>query len=143
MFVMLLIVTFSISAAASFVIARLFDRPLGGIVQRLIPDEMAVAWHRYIHFGLYLVGVNGGVRIWEFEKYVLPRGGLPEPLLLTADRWALEVYRTLMGTLQTVAEVLLVFFLVALLAYLIIRSREALHARPGLGRPVAARAAAT
>ena len=124
MFVLLLLVTFSIAAAACFVIARMFDRPLAGIVARLIPDELAVAWQRYILFGLYLVGVNGGVRIWEFEKYVLPAGGTREPLVLTPDRWALEVYRTLMGTLQSVAAVLLGLFVVALVSYLVVRSRE-------------------
>ena len=124
MFVLLLLVTFSIAAAACFVVTRMFDRPLAGIMSRLIPDELAVAWQRYVLFGLYLVGVNGGVRIWEFEKYVLPPGGARLPLDLTADRWALEVYRTLMGTLQSVAAVLLGLFVVALFAYLAVRSRE-------------------
>ena len=124
MFVLLLIVTFTLATGASFVIARLFDRPLAGIVTRLIPDDLAIAWQRYILFGLYLVGVNGGVRIWEFEKYVLPGAGVPLPLRLTADRWALEVYRTLMGTLRSVAVVLFVLFVVALIAYSMVRSQE-------------------
>ena len=124
MFVLLLIVTFTLATSASYVIARLFDRPLGGIVARLIPDELAIAWQRYILFSLYLVGVNGGVRIWEFEKYVLPGATVPVPLVLTADRWALEVYRTLMGTLRSVAVVLFILFVVALVIYLVMRARE-------------------
>jgi hypothetical protein len=137
MFVLLLLVTFSIAAAASFVVVRMFDRPLAGIVARLIPDELAIAWQRYVTFGIYLVGVNGGVRIWEFEKYVLPPYSAAEPLVLTADRWALEVYRTLMGTLQSVAIVLLALFAVALVGYLAVRRRETAHGdgavRPALG----------
>jgi hypothetical protein len=124
MFVLLLVVTFTIAAAASFVITRMFSRSLAGIIARLIPDELAVAWHRYIVFGLSLIGVNGGVRIWEFEKYVLPLGAEHETLVLTPDRWALEVYRTLMGTLRSIALVLLLFFVVALIAYLGVRARE-------------------
>ena len=124
MFVLLLIVTFTLATVASFVVARMFDAPLAGIVARLIPDELAVAWHRYIVFGFYLIGVNGGVRIWEFEKYVLPLGNSHETLVLTPDRWALEVYRTLLGTLRSVASVLLLLFVLALFAYLIVRSRE-------------------
>ena len=124
MFVLLLIVTFTIATVASFVISRMFDRSLAGIIARLIPDELAVAWHRYVLFGLYLVGVNGGVRIWEFEKYVLPLGAQHETLVLTPDRWALEVYRTLMGTLRSIALVLLLFFAVALISYLGVRARE-------------------
>jgi hypothetical protein len=124
MFVLLLVVTFTIATAASYVLARMFDKPLAGIIARLIPDEMSVAWHRYVLFGLYLIGVNGGVRIWEFQKYVLPIGVARDTLVLTADRWALEVYRTLMGTLQSIAQVLLLIFLVSLVAYLIVRARE-------------------
>jgi hypothetical protein len=124
MFVVLLIVTFTIATAASAAVARVFDRPLSGIIARLIPDELAVAWQRYIIFGLFLVGINGGVRIWQFEKYVLPPFARAEPLVLNADRWALEVYRTLMGTLRSVAAVLLVLFVLALVAYIIVRQRE-------------------
>ena len=132
MFVLLLIVTFTLATAASFVIARMFNQSLAGIIGRLIPDELAVAWHRYVLFGLYLVGVNGGVRIWEFEKYVLPIGAQRETLVLTPDRWALEVYRTLMGTLRSIAVVLLLLFVVALFGYLIVRARER-TARPAVG----------
>ena len=134
MFVLLLIVTFTLATAASFVIARMFNQSLAGIISRLIPDELAVAWHRYVLFGLYLVGVNGGVRIWEFEKYVLPIGAQRETLVLTPDRWALEVYRTLMGTLRSIAVVLLLLFVVALFGYLIVRARER-TARPTVGSP--------
>ena len=124
MFVLLLVVTFTLALAASFVVTRTFNQPLAGIIARLIPDELSVAWHRYILFGLYLVGINGGVRIWEFEKYVLPIGATHDTLVLTPDRWALEVYRTLMGTLQSDAGVLLLLFVVALIAYLIVRAKE-------------------
>ena len=130
MFVVLLIVTFTIATVASAAVARAFDRPLSGIVARLIPEELAVAWQRYIIFGLFLIGINGGVRIWAFEKYVLPPFGRAEPLVLNADRWALEVYRTLMGTLRSVAGVLLLIFIVALVGYVILRKREATTVRP-------------
>ncbi len=56
--------------------------------------------------------------------YVLPHGPTPEVLLHTADRWALEVYRTLMGTLRSVAAVLLALFVAGLIAYLVLRARE-------------------
>ena len=124
MFVVLLIVTFTIATAASAAVARAFDRPLSGIIARIIPDELAVAWQRYIIFGLFLVGINGGVRIWQFEKYVLPPFRQADPLDLNADRWALEVYRTLMGTLRSLAFVLFVVFAVSLFTYIVIRKRE-------------------
>ena len=83
-----------------------------------------------------LTGVSGGVRIWDLEKYITPER-LPKPrhlegtveavvkvVELTTERWVLEVYRTLIGTLQTTAWMLLVFFLFALIAYVVVRIGE-------------------
>ena len=44
--------------------------------------------------------------------------------MLNGDRWALEVYRTLIGTLQGIAWALLLFFGLALVAYLVVRALE-------------------
>ena len=41
--------------------------------------------------------------------------------MLTPDGWALEVYRTLMGTLRSDAGVLLLLFVTALFGYLVVR----------------------
>lgn len=45
-------------------------------------------------------------------------------IALTSERWVLEVYRTVIQTLQGIAWMLLAFFAVALLAYVIVRSSE-------------------
>ncbi|HCL28536.1 MAG TPA: hypothetical protein DIC52_08885 [Candidatus Latescibacteria bacterium] len=54
--------------------------------------------------------------------------GAPEALAkvieLTTERWILEVYRTLIGTLQSIAWMLLVFFVFALIAYVVVRIGE-------------------
>ncbi len=44
--------------------------------------------------------------------------------MLTTDRWVLEIYRTIVGTLQATAWMLLVVFLVALIAFVIVRAFE-------------------
>ena len=74
MFVLLLVVTFTLATAASYGVARLFNAPLSGIVTRLVPDEFAVAWQRYILFGLFLVGVNGGGPLrWDrIRSFIVP-----------------------------------------------------------------------
>jgi hypothetical protein len=43
---------------------------------------------------------------------------------LTPDRWVLEIYLTLIGTLQSSSMVLLVFFVFALIAVVIVRAFE-------------------
>ena len=85
---------------------------------------MRAAWNRYLGFAVVIVGVSGGVRVWSLEKYITARTEGGEPIVLNADRWILEVYGTLIGALQSVAWVLLVFFLFALIAYVIMRGFE-------------------
>lgn len=124
MFLTLLAVTFTIAVLCSFVVARLFDKPTGAILSRVVAEELSSAWHRYIKFAIYVVGVSGGVRIWELEKYITPRTKDVEMPVLNMDRWVLEVYRTIIATLQSVAWMLLIFFLFALIAYVVVRGFE-------------------
>jgi hypothetical protein len=123
MFVTLLLITFIIAAATSTVIAFLFSKPIKKILGRLVTEDLAPTWQRYLLFAIYVVGISGGVRVWDIEKYITPdkEGKL---LVLNSDRWVIEVYKTVIGTLQTVAWMLLVFFLFALLAYVVVRGLE-------------------
>jgi hypothetical protein len=132
----LLVVTFAIAALVSFAVARLFDRSIRRILERLVATDLAGAWHRYLIFALYVVGISGGVRVWSLEQYVNPREPQAPPLVLTADRWTLEVYRTVIGTLQSVAWMLLVVFVFLLVAYVIARGQELRAKRDD--RPVSA-----
>lgn len=133
MFLTLLVVTFAIALAASFLVARLFRDPIGRILGRIIADDIAAAWRQYMTFAIYVTGISGGVRIWDLEKYITPQ---PMPrlegqqeqaaqiLALTTERWILEVYRTVISTLQSIAWMLLVFFVFALIAYVVVRIGE-------------------
>jgi ABC-type antimicrobial peptide transport system permease subunit len=130
MFFALLIVTLFIAALVSYIVARAFERPIITILERIVGPEIASAWARYMKFAIYVVGVSGGVRIYELERY-LPQeqpvkipDGVPEAvyqLSLTPERWVLEVYRTIIQTLQSLVWMLLVFFLLTLIAYVIVR----------------------
>src|SRR5262245_13789720 len=117
MFIPLLIVTFTISLVTCFVTGWLFRRPITAILNRIIGPQLSGAWQRYIAFAVYIVGMSGGVRIWDLEKYITPHLPASEPITLNADRWTLEVYSTIIGTLQSIAWMLLVFFVFALVAY--------------------------
>lgn len=132
MFVTLLVVTFLIAVVTSTAVVRLFRAPITAILDRVVSPELSSAWHRYLNFAVVVVGVSGGVRIWELEKYITARSENGEPIILNSDRWVLELYRTLIGTLQSAAWLLLVFFVFALIAYVIIRGFEL---RRGSGPP--------
>jgi hypothetical protein len=129
-FLTLLAVTFGIAALVSALVARLFDRPLRQILARLVDPDLSGAWHRYIIFAIYVVGIAGGVRIQSLQRYISDAG---PSVALTADRWTLEVYQTAIGTLQSVAWMLLVFFVFALLAYVVVRGLEARREGPKSG----------
>ena len=124
MFLSLLIVTFVVALIVAFGVARLFSGAIARILGRLVGAEMSDAWHRYIMFALYVVGVSRGVRVYDLERYVLPRARDEPQLVLNAERWTLEVYRTVMSTVQGIAWMLLVVFLVALVAYVLLRGFE-------------------
>lgn len=123
MFVTLLLITFIIAAATSTVIALLFSKPVKKILGRLVTEDLAPTWQRYLLFAIYVVGISGGVRVWEIEKYITPdkEGKL---LVLNSDRWVIEIYKTVVGALQSVAWMLLIFFLFALIAYVVVRGLE-------------------
>lgn len=124
MFVTLLVVTFLIAIATSAAVIWLFRTPVRSILDRILSPGLSSAWVRYVNFAVLVVGVSGGVRIWELERYITAPKGDAQPLVLNGNRWVLEVYRTLIGTLQSTAWLLLVFFVVALLAYVVMRGFE-------------------
>jgi hypothetical protein len=123
-FLTLLLVTFSIALLVSFVVARLFSGSIRRILERIVSPDLAGAWHRYLIFALYVVGISGGVRMWSLEQYVNPREPNTPPLVLNSDRWTLEVYRTVIETLQSTAWMLLVVFVFLLIAYVVARGLE-------------------
>ena len=138
MFLTLLLVTFSIALLVSFIVARLFSASIRRILDRVVAPDLAGAWHRYLIFALYVVGVSGGVRLWSLEQYVNPRDPAIAPLVLTRDRWTLEVYRTVIATLQSTAWMLLVAFVFLLIAYVVTRGlelRATRHAEPRAPAP--------
>jgi ABC-type transport system involved in multi-copper enzyme maturation permease subunit len=131
MFLTLLLVTFAVSVLAAIVVARMFAKPIDSILKRIIADEISAAWTRYMKFAILVVGVSAGVRVYELERYISPARFDKDAkvLELTQDRWILEIYRTIIETLQGIAWLLLVFFVFALVAYVIVRIAEMKNGR--------------
>lgn len=125
MIMVLLGVTFLIALAVSILAALLFVRPVRRIMERIIPDSISSAWVRYLVFAMCVVGVAGGVHVRQIERYLTP----PEPngqvLVLTGERWIMEIYSTAIGSLGAITWMLLIFFVFALVAYVVVRAMEA------------------
>jgi hypothetical protein len=119
-FLTILAATFAVAFVTAFIVDSIFKNPIKNILGRIIRDAISAAWVRYLRFAIYVVGISAGVRVWDLEKYITPMDKRPEAVVLNSDRWTLEIYRTIIGTLQGVAWLLLVFFVFALVAYVIV-----------------------
>ena len=124
MVITLLVSTFVIAFAVASIVAFIFHKPIDAILKRVVPADIAYAWTRYLRFAIYVVGIGAGVRVWALEKYLIAQEPYKEIVELTSDRWMLEIYETIIGTLQSAAMVLLVFFVFALLAVVIVQIFE-------------------
>jgi len=122
----LLIATFFVALFTSWVVVRFFSAPMGAVLKRLIDDEVRSAWLRYMKFAIYVVGISKGVRIFELERQITPSKLDKDArvLELNAERWLLEIYRTVVETLQGITWMLLFFFVIALFAYVVVRAFE-------------------
>ena len=133
MFLTLLLVTLVVALATAGIVVALFRRPIRQILDRIIGAELAPAWQRFLLFAIYVVGVSSGVQIWKLEQYIRPElgpaGAGRPPFVLNGESMGLEVYRTIIQVLQGIAWALLVFFVVALAAFVFLRRGEAQRER--------------
>ncbi|NQV38340.1 MAG: hypothetical protein HQ509_10090 [Candidatus Marinimicrobia bacterium] len=127
MFFTLLIVTLLLAICVAFGVVKAFTKPIKSIFNRIIQDDISTAWQKYINFAAYVVGISGGVRIYQLERYISAPEKGTEVLVLNSQRWTLEIYRTIIETLQSLAWMYLVVFLFALIAYVIVKGFEMKH----------------
>ena len=125
MFITLLVVVFIVSVLVSALVVFLFDKPIRKLLSQTVSSDFTNAWTRYLKLAIFVVGISGGVRVWQLERYISKHSTTDEILQLTRDRWILEIYQTVIGTLASTMWLLLVFFVFALIAYVIMRAVEA------------------
>ena len=123
-FLLLLLVTLLIAVAVSLAVVRFFRGPIDKIFGRIIGEDISAEWRKFLTFALFVVGVSSGVKIWQLERFIAPPRGEEVVPVLTAQYWALEVYRTIIDTLGGMAWALLIFFVVALIAFALARRRQ-------------------
>ncbi len=142
MFLLLLFATFVAAAAVSFAVMWLFTKPIDGVLRRIIDDEISAAWSKYMKFAILVEGVSSGVQLRDLEKYISPTLGGREVQSAAwpgFERWIFELYRAAIETLQGIAWMLLVFFVFALIAYVIVRIGEMRRESTATNEPSSAR----
>lgn len=135
MFLGLLFATIVVAFAVSALTAWIFTKPLDSILKRIIADAISSAWLRYLQFAILVVGISSGVRVHDLERYLGPGAGSAQTSGLSLDRWVWEIYQTTIESLLGIAWVLLVFFVFALIAYVIVRIGEMRSEQSKAGEP--------
>ncbi|MDF1545773.1 MAG: hypothetical protein P1R58_11810 [bacterium] len=101
-----------------------FRKPIDKIFARIIGEDLSSAWRKFILFALMVVGVSSGVNIWRLEQYISPAEG-EAVKVLGPELWGLHIYSTVINTLGGLAWALFLFFVVALIAFVVVRKKEA------------------
>ncbi|AUH52734.1 hypothetical protein CXB49_19030 [Chromobacterium sp. ATCC 53434] len=121
LFTTILILVIATAVAA----ARFFDPAVAKILGRTLGQDLAEAWRKYVFFAIVVSGISGGVRQWSLQQYLPPAPGKGSTQLpLSGERWMLELFQAFISTLMSIAWVVLLFFLCAMLTYAIMRAVE-------------------
>jgi hypothetical protein len=124
MFVALFAASFVLALALSITVAWISREAVDGILRRFVGDRAVRAgFEKYIRFAIVIAGVSGGTRVRVLQEY-LAASELNKAAMaaqLTQEFWALEIYRTIIGTLEGIAVLLLVCIFLALIAPVVVR----------------------
>jgi len=123
-FLILLIVTLAIAIVVSALVVFAFRKPVDSIFARIIGEDISSAWRKFLMFALFVVGIASGVQVWKLERFIEPETAEHARPVLTPEFWGLEIYRTIIGALGGLAWALLIFFVVGLIAFAMVRRRE-------------------
>lgn len=131
MFLILLLLSLGIALLTSWLVSRYFDRAIDRILVSLVGAEVADAWHKYILFSLVVVGVSGGVQLFELQKYIPGKSDINPPPPASLMSTVLLLYGTVIETLQSIAWMMFLFFFCGLIAIVITRHLAARRAKHG------------
>ena len=116
MFVLLFLASFVVSLALSLFIAYISRDAVDSILRRFVADDaVRVGFEKYIRFGIVVVGIVGGTRVRALQEYIAAASWNKAALeaALTQEVWVMEMYRTIIGTLEGLVLLLLICILLA------------------------------
>lgn len=124
MFVALFAASFVLALALSITVAWLSREAIDSILRRFVVDRAVRAgFEKYIRFAIVVVGISGGTRVRVLQEYLAASDLNKEAMAaqLTQEFWVMEIYRTILGTLEAIAGLLLVCIFMALIAPVVVR----------------------
>jgi hypothetical protein len=114
MFITLLLVNLTASLLVCLATVLIFRSPLVKLVKSHFAEEAAAVWIKFILFTIFVIGISVGTRLWDIEKYIDPQTGGT----INQDLLALEIYKTVIATMQVNAVLFFVLLAVVGIVYL-------------------------
>lgn len=123
MFIVLFLATFLLAFAISSGVAWAGKEPIEGILHHFFSLNVTNAMSKYLRLAIVLIGVSSGARIRVLEEFInaSPANKLQMTDALTQEFWVVELYRTCITTVEGILWLLLLFSLVVLAAYWMMR----------------------
>ena len=114
-----LVLAFAISATVAWVSKDVIE----GILHRFLADKISTAISKYLRFAIVVAGISDGTRSGALRDYISAPAYTRDELTrqLTPEFWALELYRTAIGSLEGILWLMLLFSLGATVAIVLIR----------------------
>src|SRR3989344_8571416 len=123
MFFALILGTFALAVATSFVVERAMRKPVSEILGKIVGD-LADAWQQYASLGIYVMGISYGAPVSRLREYIRVDSEFLKREPLDMPHMMLNMYETVIETLQGVTTLLLAFFVFTMIAYVILRALE-------------------
>ncbi len=134
MFVALFGASFVLALALSVAVAWVSREAIESVLRRFVADHVVrAAFSKYIRFAIVVVGISTGTRVRVLQEYISATAENKAAMAaaLTQEFWVLEIYRTIVGTLEGMAWLLLLCFFLALIAPVIVRMAKLAPVQPG------------
>jgi hypothetical protein len=124
MFAALFVVSFALALALSVSLAWISREAISSILRRFVADHVVRAgFEKYIRFAIVAIGISTGTRVRALQEYIAAPDWNKAALTaaLTQEVWVMEVYRTIVGTIEGIAWLLLLCIFAALIAPVLLR----------------------
>ena len=134
MFIALFVVSFALALTLSVIVAWISREAIDSILRRFVADyAVRAGFEKYIRFAIVAVGISTGTRVRALQEYIAAPDWNKAALTaaLTQEVWVMETYRTIVGTLEGIAWLLLVCVFAALIAPVILRMAKLEPAKSG------------
>ncbi|HJZ65135.1 MAG TPA: hypothetical protein VKD70_12505 [Candidatus Acidoferrum sp.] len=131
MVVVFFLASLAAAVGISWLLAWLFKIPVENLLRYLVERDVAEAWTKYVFFLLLVVGVASGTRIRLLEEYLAAPSWNQTAIQsqMTQAFWVLEMYRTVLGSVEGIAWMLVLLALVGFGAYFVVRKNKAHEAQ--------------